>query len=52
VLNARGQVVGITDQIATGSSGSDSFSGIGFAVPIDDVKAELSQLEHGVHATH
>jgi S1-C subfamily serine protease len=52
VLNTRGQVVGITDQIATGSSGSDSFSGIGFAVPIDDVKAELSQLEHGVHVTH
>jgi putative serine protease PepD len=52
VLNAQGQVVGITDQIATGSSGSDGFSGVGFAVPIDEVKAELSQLEHGVHVTY
>jgi putative serine protease PepD len=52
VLNARGQVVGITDQIATGNSGSDSFSGVGFAVPIDDVKGELSQLERGVDISH
>jgi S1-C subfamily serine protease len=52
VLNAQGQVVGITDQIATGTSGSDSFSGVGFAVPIDDVKGELSQLERGVNVSH
>ncbi|HEX4717097.1 MAG TPA: trypsin-like peptidase domain-containing protein [Thermoleophilaceae bacterium] len=52
VLNARGRVVGITDQIATGSSGSDSFTGVGFAVPIDDVKAELSQLQRGIHVSH
>jgi putative serine protease PepD len=52
VLNASGQVVGITDQIATGSSGADSFSGVGFAVPIDDVKNELSQLLRGAHVTH
>jgi putative serine protease PepD len=52
VLNARGQVVGITDQIATGGSGSDTFSGVGFAVPIDDVKAELSQLERGAQVSH
>jgi putative serine protease PepD len=44
--------VGITDQIATGGSGSDSFTGVGFAVPIDDVKGELSQLEHGVPTSH
>jgi S1-C subfamily serine protease len=52
VLNARGQVVGITDQIATGESGSDTFTGVGFAVPIDDVKAELSQLQRGVQVSH
>jgi putative serine protease PepD len=52
VLNAQGQLVGITDQIATGGSGSDSFTGVGFAVPIDDVMAELSQLEHGVPPSH
>ena len=43
---------GITDQIATGGSGSDSFTGVGFAVPIDDVVGELSQLEHGAPTSH
>jgi putative serine protease PepD len=52
VLNGQGKLVGITDQIATGGSGSDSFTGVGFAVPIDDVKGELSQLEHGVTTSH
>jgi putative serine protease PepD len=52
VLNARAQVVGITDQIATGASGADTFSGVGFAVPIDEVKAELSQLERGAQVSH
>jgi putative serine protease PepD len=52
ILNGQGQVVGITDQIATGSSSADSFSGVGFAVPIDDVKAELSQLQRGIHVSH
>src|SRR4051794_2063738 len=52
VLNAQGQVVGITDQIATGTSNSDSFTGVGFAVPIDDVKGELSQLEAGANVSH
>jgi putative serine protease PepD len=52
VLNAQGQVVGITDQIATGGSGSDSFTGVGFAVPIDDVMGELSQLEQGGPTSH
>lgn len=52
VLNAQGKLVGITDQIATGGSGSDSFTGVGFAVPIDDVMGELSQLEHGVPTSH
>jgi putative serine protease PepD len=44
VLDARGQVVGIADQIATGGSGVDQGSGVGFAVPIDPVKAELTAL--------
>src|SRR4051794_317130 len=52
VLNAQGRVVGITDQIATGTSNSDSFTGVGFAVPIDDVKGELSQLEAGANVSH
>jgi putative serine protease PepD len=52
LLDAKGQVVGIADQIATGSSGGDQSSGVGFAVPIDPVKAELSQLEAGKIVPH
>jgi putative serine protease PepD len=52
VLTAQGQVVGITDQIATGSPTTDSSTGVGFAVPIDAVKAELPQLKRGVHVVH
>jgi S1-C subfamily serine protease len=52
VLNAQGGVVGIVDQIATGSSPVDSSTGVGFAVPIDVVKTELAQLERGAHVAH
>jgi len=52
VLDARGAVVGIVDQIATGGSGADSDTGVGFAIPIDVVKAELPRLERGLHVAH
>lgn len=52
VLNAQGGVVGIVDQIATGSSTVDSSTGVGFAVPIDVVKGELAQLERGGQVAH
>ena len=52
VLDARGQVVGIADQIATGGSGVDSSTGVGFAVPIDIAKAEFTQLESGATPAH
>jgi putative serine protease PepD len=52
VLDARGRLVGIADQIATGGSASQSSSGVGFAVPIDLVKSELSQLERGAAVRH
>lgn len=52
VLDSNGEVVGIVDQIVTGSSTVDSSTGVGFAVPIDVVKAELSQLERGAHVAH
>jgi S1-C subfamily serine protease len=51
VLDASGKVIGIADQIATGGS-SDTNSGVGFAVPIDLVKSELSQLEAGKSVSH
>ena len=46
MLDAKGKVIGIVDQIATNGT-SDQSSGVGFAVPIDLVKSELSNLEAG-----
>jgi S1-C subfamily serine protease len=46
LLNEAGEVIGINSQIETGGSGGGSV-GIGFAVPIDTAKNELSQLEKG-----
>jgi len=47
LLNAAGQVIGINSQIETGGSGSDGSVGIGFAVPINTAKSEISELEKG-----
>lgn len=54
VLDARGRVIGIADQIAVARdrfarSTSETSTGVGFAVPIDLAKAELGALERGVH---
>jgi S1-C subfamily serine protease len=46
LLDASGRVIGINSQIETGGSGGGSV-GIGFAVPIDTAKREISQLEKG-----
>ena len=46
LLNAQGQVIGINSQIETGGSGGGSV-GIGFAVPINKAKSEITQLERG-----
>jgi S1-C subfamily serine protease len=42
LLNSRGEVIGINSQIATG--GANQNSGIGFAIPINTVKAVLNDL--------
>jgi putative serine protease PepD len=52
ILDANGDVVGIADQIATGASGADQSSGVGFAVPIDLVKSALKTLETGGTVEH
>jgi S1-C subfamily serine protease len=44
LINADGEVIGINSQIATGGGGGGNV-GIGFAVPIDTIKAELEQLK-------
>jgi S1-C subfamily serine protease len=46
LLDAFGRVIGINSQIETGSSGGGSV-GIGFAVPINTAKSEITQLEKG-----
>jgi S1-C subfamily serine protease len=46
LLNAVGQVIGINSQIETGGTGGGSV-GIGFAVPINTAKSEISVLEKG-----
>ncbi|HET8952594.1 MAG TPA: trypsin-like peptidase domain-containing protein [Solirubrobacteraceae bacterium] len=52
VLDAGGRVIGVADQIATGGSGADSSTGVGFAVPIDIAGSELAQLEAGAAPAH
>lgn len=57
LLDVRGQVIGIADQIATASnelsdSGSATSTGVGFAVPIDLIRSELSRLERGEPVAH
>ena len=42
LLDARGQVIGINEQIAS-SSGSNS--GVGFAIPVTSIRYSLDQLE-------
>jgi S1-C subfamily serine protease len=43
LINASGEVIGINAQIATGGGGGNV--GIGFAIPIDTVRAELEALK-------
>jgi S1-C subfamily serine protease len=43
LINGAGEVIGINSQIETGG-GSNGNVGIGFAIPIDTVKAEIDQL--------
>jgi S1-C subfamily serine protease len=43
LLDARGRVIGINSQIATGGAGGNV--GIGFAVPVNTAKAVIPQLE-------
>jgi S1-C subfamily serine protease len=52
LLDARGRVIGVVDQIATGDSPAGTNTGVGFAVPVDVVKAVLPQLERGATPAH
>jgi putative serine protease PepD len=52
LLDVRGRVIGVVDQIATGGTGAETNTGVGFAVPVDLVKSVLSQLELGRTPVH
>ncbi|HEX4519197.1 MAG TPA: trypsin-like peptidase domain-containing protein [Gaiellaceae bacterium] len=43
LINARGQVIGVSSQLGTRLASTDG-EGIGFAIPIDTVKAVVAQL--------
>ena len=47
LLDASGRVIGINSQIETGGTSGGGSVGIGFAVPINTAKSEISQLEKG-----
>jgi S1-C subfamily serine protease len=44
LIDARGNVIGVNAQIATGNSGGDGNIGIGFAIPINTVRTVAAQL--------
>jgi S1-C subfamily serine protease len=50
LINAEGAVIGINAQIATGGGGGNV--GIGFAIPIDTVRANLKQLKETGEVEH
>jgi putative serine protease PepD len=52
VLDASSRVIGIADQIATGNTGADSSTGVGFAVSIDVIRSELTELKAGRTPAH
>ena len=51
LINAEGAVVGINAQIATGGGGGGNV-GIGFAIPIDTLRANLEQLKETGEVEH
>jgi len=54
LVNLRGQVVGVNSAIATagGSEGESGSIGVGFAIPIDQVKVTAHQILRTGHATY
>jgi putative serine protease PepD len=51
LLNAQGQVVGVSSAIATGDT-SDGNLGIGFAIPINTVQDVVAELKAQGHVDH
>jgi S1-C subfamily serine protease len=51
LLNAQGEVVGVSSAIATGDPGAGN-TGIGFAIPINTVRDVVAQLKTSGHVEH
>lgn len=47
LVNLKGDVVGINSAIATSSAAVRGYQGVGFAIPIDDVKHIIAKLRKG-----
>jgi putative serine protease PepD len=52
LLNAEGQVVGISSAISTGDTGAQGNTGIGFAIPINTVQDVVAELKTQGHVDH
>ena len=52
LLNAEGEVVGVSSAISTGDTGAQGNIGIGFAIPINTVKDVVAELKTQGHVDH
>ena len=52
LLNAQGEVVGVSSAISTGDTGAQGNIGIGFAIPINTVKDVVAELKAQGHVEH
>ena len=52
LLNAEGQVVGVSSAISTGDTGAEGNIGIGFAIPINTVRDVVAELKAQGHVDH
>jgi putative serine protease PepD len=52
LLDGRGDVIGVNSQIQTGGTVTQGNVGVGFAVPINTVKAVAAQIIRTGHAEH
>ena len=52
LLNAQGQVVGVSSAISTGDTGAQGNIGIGFAIPINTVRGVVAELRAHGHVDH
>jgi S1-C subfamily serine protease len=52
LLNAQGQVVGVSSAISAGDMGAEGNLGIGFAIPINTVRDVVAELKARGHVDH